>query len=56
MLAHVSGNSAVGAFARRRLAWLYPLHVFALAMFALLQLGKRWPSAGFATRQPRAEA
>jgi peptidoglycan/LPS O-acetylase OafA/YrhL len=42
VLAHVylSKQQPVGEFLWRRLARLYPLHVFALVMFLLLQLGK----------------
>ena len=53
VLAHVylAKLQPLGHFVWRRLARLYPLHVFALVMFALLQLGKLLAeSAGFATR------
>ncbi len=58
VLAHIylSRPQPLGQFVWRRLARLYPLHVFALSMFILLQLGKlAVEHAGVVMRQPAFE-
>jgi peptidoglycan/LPS O-acetylase OafA/YrhL len=58
MLAHayLSRPLALGNFVWRRLARLYPLHLFALLMFALLQLAKLAAArSGLPTQQPAFE-